>query len=52
MPSSDELLSFKPFLHAVLAVGYDDSKEHVIILNSWRSSFGKNTAVSTCLINH
>ena len=42
MPSSDELLSFKPFLHAVLAVGYDDDKDHVIVLNSWGPSFGKN----------
>ena len=42
MPSGDELLSFKPFLHAVLAVGYNDHKDHVIVLNSWGSSLGKN----------
>ena len=42
MPSSNEIQSYKPFLHTVLAVGYDDNKDHVIVLNSWGSSFGKN----------
>ena len=42
MPSSNEIQSFKSFLHTVLAVGCYDNKDHVIVLNSWGSSFGKN----------
>ena len=41
MSSSNEIQSYKPFLHTVFPVGYDDNKDHVV-LNSWGSSFSKN----------
>ena len=40
MPSKMEILLKKNFLHAVLAVGYDDDQKCIMVLNSWGSSFG------------
>ena len=40
MPTSEEIQSSTPDLHAVLAVGYDDTTELIITLNSWGKDFG------------
>ena len=42
IPSQEELQQFSPLLHAVLAVGYDDTKDQIIVLNSWGKKFGDN----------
>ena len=42
IPSDEEIQNFEPLLHAVLAVGYDDTKDHIIVLNSWGKKFGDN----------
>ena len=39
MPSQNESLLGG---HAVLAVGYDDNKEHFIVRNSWGTKWGDN----------
>lgn len=39
-PSAIEILLGNKFLHAVLAVGYDDKTERVTVMNSWGELFG------------
>ena len=40
IPTEAEIESSKPLSHAVLAVGYDDTTERIIVLNSWGVEFG------------
>lgn len=42
MPTVWEQLSEPIGKHAVVAVGYDDSRRHIKVLNSWGSSWGDN----------
>lgn len=43
MPTHDELLNKPEGKHAVMAVGHDDRKQCIIVLNSW----GLSWAIST-----
>ena len=40
LPSVKEIEQNTPKLHTVLAVGYDDNKQCITVLNSWGKSFG------------
>ena len=42
LPSEEEIRTKVPGLHAVLAVGYDETKQCIIVLNSWGPKFGDN----------
>ena len=42
MPTYKELLNEPESRHAVMAVGYDDEKKHIIVLNSWGTKWGRN----------
>ena len=42
MPTREEKLRSPIGLHAVAAVGYDDSNRRIIVLNSWGSDWGDN----------